>query len=93
MLILNKQIVIFFVCKNDFLRLGFTLTKLLAEDAEYLRSNIHREKIEEKLQLVESKIEDKILGAEEKAVKLEQDLFNNLKEVLKDFVSLVGFPK
>lgn len=38
-----------FVCKNDFLRLGFTLTKLLAEDAEYLRSNIHREKIEENL--------------------------------------------
>ena len=31
-------------------------------------------------------LEDKILGAEEKAIKLEQDLFNNLKEVLKDFV-------
>lgn len=38
-----------FVCKNDFLRLGFTLTKLLAEDANYLKNNIQHEKIKENI--------------------------------------------
>ena len=37
------------ICKSDFFRLGFCLTKLLAEDAKYLSENIMRDKIEENL--------------------------------------------
>lgn len=37
------------ICKNDFFRLGFCLTKLLAEDAKYLVDNIKKEKIEENI--------------------------------------------
>lgn len=37
------------ICKSDFLRLGFCLTNLLAEDARYLTENIHREKIAENI--------------------------------------------
>ena len=37
------------ICKSDFFRLGFCLTKLLSEDAQYLSQNIHRDKIEENL--------------------------------------------
>lgn len=37
------------ICKNDFFRLGFCLTKLLSEDAKYLAQNIKRERIEENL--------------------------------------------
>ena len=37
------------ICKSDFFRLGFCLTKLLAEDAQFLSKNIHRERIEENL--------------------------------------------
>lgn len=38
-----------FICKDDFLRLGFCLTKLLSQDAKYLMDNIHRERIEENI--------------------------------------------
>lgn len=37
------------ICKSDFLRMGFCLTKLLAEDAHYLSDNIHRDKIPENI--------------------------------------------
>lgn len=37
------------ICKNDFFRLSFCLTKLLAEDARYLAKNINREQIEENI--------------------------------------------
>lgn len=37
------------ICKNDFFRLGFCLTKLLAEDAKYLVDNIKKEKIQENI--------------------------------------------
>lgn len=30
------------ICKNDFFRMGFCLTKLLAEDAKYLADNIEK---------------------------------------------------
>ena len=34
------------ICKSDFLRLGFCLTKVLSEDARFLAANIHKEEIE-----------------------------------------------
>ena len=37
------------ICKNDFFRMGFCLTKLLAEDAKYLADNIGKDKIEENI--------------------------------------------
>ena len=37
------------ICKEDFFRLGFCLTKLLSQDAKFLKNNIHRNKIEENL--------------------------------------------
>lgn len=38
-----------FISKNDFFRLSFCLTKLLSEDATFLKENIKREKIEENI--------------------------------------------
>ena len=38
-----------FVNKSDFFRMGFCLTKLLSEDAQYLRENIKKERIEENI--------------------------------------------
>lgn len=38
-----------FVNKSDFFRMGFCLTKLLSEDAQYLRENIMKERIEENI--------------------------------------------
>ena len=37
------------ICKNDFFRLGFCLTKLLVEDAQYLSNNISKGSIEENI--------------------------------------------
>ena len=37
------------ICKNDFFRLGFCLTKLLSQDAKFLMDNIHKERIEENI--------------------------------------------
>lgn len=37
------------ICKQDFFRLGFCLSKLLSEDAQYLSRNIGKEKIAEDL--------------------------------------------
>lgn len=38
-----------FVSKSDFFRMGFCLTKLLAEDALYLKENIKKDRIEENI--------------------------------------------
>lgn len=38
-----------YISKNDFLRMGFCLTKLLSEDAKYLKENIKKDRIEENL--------------------------------------------
>ena len=35
------------ICKDDFFRLGFTLTKLLSQDAKFLKDNILKDRIEE----------------------------------------------
>ncbi|MBQ2945829.1 MAG: hypothetical protein IJD95_04615 [Clostridia bacterium] len=37
------------ICKEDFFRLGFCLTKLLSQDAQFLKDNIHRDRIEENI--------------------------------------------
>lgn len=37
------------ITKSDFFRMGFCLTKLLSEDAEYLKNNINRTRIEENI--------------------------------------------
>ena len=37
------------ICKDDFFRLGFCLTKLLSQDAKFLMDNIHKERIEENI--------------------------------------------
>ena len=37
------------ICKEDFFRLGFTLTKLLSQDAKFLKDNIRKDKIEENI--------------------------------------------
>ena len=37
------------ISKSDFFRMSFCLTKLLSEDAEYLKSNIGRNRIEENI--------------------------------------------
>lgn len=38
-----------FVSKSDFFRMGFCLTKLLSEDALYLKENIEKDRIEENI--------------------------------------------
>lgn len=38
-----------FINKSDFFRMSFCLTKLLSEDAKYLKNNIHRDRIEENI--------------------------------------------
>ena len=38
-----------FISKKDFFRMSFCLTKLLSEDAQYLKDNITRERIEENI--------------------------------------------
>ena len=37
------------ICKDDFFRLGFCLTKLLSQDAQFLKDNIHKDRIEENI--------------------------------------------
>ena len=37
------------ICKDDFLRLGFCLTKILSQDAEFLKNNIKKNRIEENI--------------------------------------------
>ena len=37
------------ICKEDFFRLGFCLTKILSQDAEFLKNNIKKDKIEENI--------------------------------------------
>ena len=37
------------ICKEDFFRLGFCLTKLLSQDAKFLKDNIIKDRIEENI--------------------------------------------
>jgi len=37
------------ICKEDFFRLGFCLTKLLSQDAKFLKDNITKDRIEENI--------------------------------------------
>ena len=37
------------ICKDDFFRLGFCLTKLLYQDAQFLKDNIRKDRIEENI--------------------------------------------
>lgn len=37
------------ICKDDFLRLGFCLTKILSQDAVFLKNNIKKKRIEENI--------------------------------------------
>lgn len=37
------------ICREDFFRLGFCLTKLLSQDAQFLKDNIHKDRIEENI--------------------------------------------
>lgn len=37
------------ICKDDFFRLGFCLTKLLSQDAQFLKDNIQKDRIEENI--------------------------------------------
>ena len=37
------------ICKEDFFRLGFCLTKLLSQDAQFLKDNVRRNRIEENI--------------------------------------------